>query len=66
MVASKFMVTAISYYSSDKRNRLLRHCDEMELAPHTSALRVVEHRLRDAVKHWEEGEASGGASGGRR
>ena len=33
----------------------------MELAPRTSALRVIEHRLRDAVLYWEKGEASGGA-----
>ncbi len=33
----------------------------MELATRTSALRVIEHRLRDAVLYWEEGEASGGA-----
>ena len=33
----------------------------MELATRTSALRVIEHRLRDAVLYWEKGEASGGA-----
>ena len=31
----------------------------MEPTTRTSALRVIEHRLRDAVKYWEGGEASG-------